>query len=58
MERGALISSSWALISLTGNEQSMVMESMACELKLLCGVWEHCPDPYMFALRILLTVLN
>ena len=28
------------------------------ELKLSCGVWEHCTDPPMFVLRILLMVLN
>ena len=26
--------------------------------KLSCGMWEHCADPPMFALRILLMVLN
>ena len=28
-------------------------KSVAHELKLLCGVWEHCADPPMFALRVL-----
>ena len=30
----------------------------AHELKLLFGVWEHCADQPVFALRILLIVLN
>ena len=33
-------------------------KSIAHELKLSHGVWEHCADPPMFALRILLMVLN
>ena len=30
----------------------------APELKLLCGVWEHCADTPMFALRSLNMVLH
>ena len=33
-------------------------KSVTDELKLSCGVWDHCADPPMFALRILLMVLD
>ena len=33
-------------------------KSVMCELKILYWVWEHGSDPSMFALKILLMVLN
>lgn len=40
------------------DRQQVTIKVCAYELKLSRGVWEHCADPPVFALRILLTAIK